>query len=50
MSTYQILQHFAASFGTAYFGLIFVIVLVYALLPSKREDFAEAARIPLSED
>ncbi len=50
MSTYEILREFAATWGLAYFGLIFVIVTVYALLPSKRDAFDEAARIPLRED
>jgi len=50
MSTYEVMQSFVASFGLGYFGLIFVIVLTYALLPSKREAFEEAARIPLQED
>ncbi|MGO9674497.1 MAG: cbb3-type cytochrome c oxidase subunit 3 [Methylocella sp.] len=50
MSTYETLQQFAASWGLAYFGLIFIIVVVYALLPSKRKTFEEAARIPLRED
>ena len=50
MSTYEILRDFAASWGFAYFAVIFVIVVVYALLPSKRDAFDEAARIPLRED
>jgi cytochrome c oxidase cbb3-type subunit 4 len=50
MSTYETLQQFAAVWGLAYFGLIFVIAVVYALLPSKRAAFDEAARIPLRED
>jgi cytochrome c oxidase cbb3-type subunit IV len=50
MSTYDILQDFVASWGLAYFAVIFVIVVVYALLPSKRDAFDEAARIPLRED
>ena len=50
MSTYEVLQSFVASFGLAYFGLIFVVVFIWALLPSKRDAFAEAARISLQED
>jgi cytochrome c oxidase cbb3-type subunit IV len=50
MSTYESLREFAASWGAAYFGLIFFIALVYALLPSKRDAFDDAARIPLRED
>ncbi len=50
MSTYEILQSFAASFGLAYFGLIFLVALLYALLPSKSRAFDQASRIPLQED
>ena len=50
MSNYEILREFTASFGLAYFGLIGVIVAVYALIPSKKDAFDHAARIPLEED
>jgi cytochrome c oxidase cbb3-type subunit 4 len=50
MSTYEILQRFVASFGLIYFGLIFLIGVVYALLPSKGRAYEEASRIPLHED
>jgi cytochrome c oxidase cbb3-type subunit 4 len=50
MTTYQITTSFVASFGLGYFGLIFITALVYAVWPSKREAFEEAARIPLQED
>jgi cytochrome c oxidase cbb3-type subunit 4 len=50
MSNYEILREFTASFGLAYFGLIGVIVAVYALIPSKKDAFDQAARIPLEED
>ncbi len=50
MSTYETLQRFVASWGFIYFGLIFIIALVYALLPSNRKKFDDAARIPLEED
>ncbi len=50
MSNYQITQNFVAAFGLGYFGLIFVIALVYALLPSKSGAFDDAARIPLEKD
>ena len=36
MSTYESWRQFAAAWGVAYFGLIFFIALVYALLPSNR--------------
>lgn len=50
MSVYEIMRSFAAYFGLAYFGLIFVIAVAYALLPSKRGAFDHAANIPLQED
>jgi cytochrome c oxidase cbb3-type subunit 4 len=50
MSNYEIMQRFAASFGLGWFGLIAVIAFVYALLPSRRDAFDAAARIPLRED
>ena len=48
--TFEVLSAFAATWGMAYFGVIFMIVLAYALGPSKRDQFNAAARIPLSED
>jgi cytochrome c oxidase cbb3-type subunit 4 len=50
MSTYEIVQRFVAGFGLIYFGLMFLIALVYALWPSKGQAYEEAARIPLHED
>ncbi|PNG27713.1 cbb3-type cytochrome c oxidase subunit 3 [Methylocella silvestris] len=50
MSTYEILRQFAATWGLAYFSVIFIVVVVYALWPSKGAAFDEAARIPLRED
>ena len=50
MSTYEVMQSFVASFGLVYFGLIFIIAVVYTLWPSKRHALEEAARIPLQED
>jgi cytochrome c oxidase cbb3-type subunit IV len=48
--TYESVREFVASFGTVYFGLLFTAALVYALLPSRRKLFEEAAQIPLRED
>lgn len=50
MSPYETLQRFVATWGFIYFALIFIGVLVYALLPSNRKSFDEAAHIPLEED
>jgi cytochrome c oxidase cbb3-type subunit 4 len=48
--TYKALAEFAQTYGLIYFVVIFLIVLVYALWPSRKRQFDEAARIPLSED
>jgi cytochrome c oxidase cbb3-type subunit 4 len=48
--TFEALTSFAASWGMAYFALIFLAVVIYALWPAKRDLFNHAARIPLSED
>ena len=48
--TYQAVAEFAQTWGLAYFVVIFGTVLVYALWPSKKQQFDEAARVPLRED
>ena len=48
--TYKALTSFAASWGMAYFIIVFFMAVAYALWPSKRDLFDHAARIPLSED
>lgn len=50
MSTYTMLAQFAQSGGVIYFVAVFLAVCVYALWPSNRDRFDEAARIPLRED
>jgi len=49
-SSYRALAEFAQTWGLAYFVTVFLIVLVYALWPSRRRKFDDAARIPLRED
>jgi cytochrome c oxidase cbb3-type subunit 4 len=49
-STYRALAEFAQSWGLVYFVSVFLIVLAYALWPSRQQQFDEAARIPLRED
>ena len=49
-STYLALAHFAQTWGLLYFVSIFAAVLVYALWPSRKAQFEEAARVPLRED
>jgi cytochrome c oxidase cbb3-type subunit 4 len=48
--TYRAVSVFAQTWGLAYFAVIFTLVLVYALWPSRKKQFDEAARIPLRED
>ncbi len=50
MSDYEYWRHFAATWGMFYFLAIFLGVLVYALLPSRKKAFDEAALIPLKDD
>jgi cytochrome c oxidase cbb3-type subunit IV len=49
-STYRAVAEFAQTWGLAYFVGVFLIVLVYALWPSRQQQFDEAARMPLRED
>jgi len=48
--TYRALAEFAQTWGLAYFVGVFLLVLVYALWPSRQQKFEEAARMPLRED
>ena len=48
--TYKALAEFAQTYGLVYFVAIFLIVLAYALWPSRQRQFDEAARMPLRED
>ena len=48
--TYRAVAEFAQTWGLAYFVVIFAGVLLYALWPSRKQQFEEAARIPLRED
>jgi cytochrome c oxidase cbb3-type subunit IV len=49
-STYKALAEFAQTYGLVYFVAIFLVVLAYALWPSRQKQFDEAARMPLRED
>ena len=44
------LAQFAQSWGLAYFVAVFAAVVIYAMWPSKRQTFENAARMPLRED
>ena len=47
---YLQLASFAQTWGLIYFVTVFLLVLVYALWPSRQGQFDEAARTPLRED
>ena len=49
-STYRAVAEFAQTWGLAYFVVVFLLVLAYALWPSRKKQFDDAARIPLRED
>ena len=49
-STYHALASFAQTWGLVYFVAVFLLVLVYALWPSRKAQFEHDARIPLRED
>jgi cytochrome c oxidase cbb3-type subunit 4 len=49
-ATYKLLAEFAQSWGLLYFVTVFAVVLVYALWPSRQDQFDQAARMPLRED
>ena len=48
--TYRALAEFAQTWGLAYFVAVFLMVVAYAMWPSRKGKFEEAARIPLRED
>jgi len=48
--TYKAVAEFAQTWGLIYFMVIFVAVVIYALWPSRKKQFDDAARIPLRED
>jgi cytochrome c oxidase cbb3-type subunit 4 len=47
---YQTVSGFAQSWGLVYLVVLFVIAIGWALRPSNRARFDEAARIPFKED
>ena len=50
IETYKTLASFAQTWGLAYFVTVFVLAVAYALWPSNRARFEDAARMPLRED
>lgn len=47
---YQTVSEFAKTWGLVYMVVLFVGALIYALRPSAKKKFDEAARMPLRED
>jgi cbb3-type cytochrome oxidase subunit 3 len=50
MADYQKWQAFVASWGSLYCAAIFFVGVAYALWPSRRRLYDEAALIPLKDD
>lgn len=50
METYEKLAAFAQTWGLVYFFVLFLAVVAYALWPSNKKRFDEAAQIPLRKD
>lgn len=50
IETYKALAGFAQTWGLLYFFGVFLLVVAYALSPSRKARFEEAARMPLRED
>jgi cytochrome c oxidase cbb3-type subunit 4 len=44
------ISNFVTTFWTPIFVVIFLAILVYAVRPSNREAFDDAAKMPLRED
>ena len=47
--TYRSLAEFAQTWGLVYFVGVFLLVLCYALWPSRKAEFDRAARLPLED-
>jgi cytochrome c oxidase cbb3-type subunit 4 len=50
LAAYKALAEFAQTYGLVYFVAVFAIVIAWAMWPSRREKFEDAARVPLRED
>ena len=48
--TYRAVAEFAQTWGLVYFLVMFALVLAYALWPTRKKQFEQAANIPLQED
>ena len=47
---YEDVLAFAQSWGVVYFSLMFAAAFAYALWPSNRQRFSQAAALPLHDD
>jgi cytochrome c oxidase cbb3-type subunit 4 len=47
---YETISRFAQQGGAIYFGVLFLLILAYALWPKNKARFEAAARIPLEDD
>jgi cytochrome c oxidase cbb3-type subunit 4 len=48
--TYEQVLAFSQSWGSVYFMFLFAAVCAYALWPSNKKAFSDAANIPLEDD
>ncbi len=48
--SYETVARFAQQAGTLYFGLMFVVCLIYALWPKRRDEFERLAGLALEKD
>jgi cytochrome c oxidase cbb3-type subunit 4 len=48
--SYQDVLAFCGTWGVVYFGAMLVLAFAYALWPSNRKRFDEAAQVPLRDD
>ncbi|MGY6568740.1 MAG: cbb3-type cytochrome c oxidase subunit 3 [Salinarimonas sp.] len=50
METYAFLANIAQTWGFAAFFIGFALAIFYALMPSNKDKFDKASRMPLEED
>ena len=50
MSTYEIMRHFADSWGLLGLTLVFLFVVAFVFRAGSRSHYDHAARIPLDDD
>ena len=47
---YRTVAEFAQTWGLMYFVVLFGLAVVYAMRPSRKQEFEAAAHVPLRED